>query len=44
MVTAALLRIDFDLGSWAEVAENRGQLVWMVTPRLLGAAGWKGKT
>lgn len=43
MTTAALVRIDFDLDSWAKVAEGRGRLVWMVTPRLLGAVPWKGK-
>lgn len=43
MTTAALVAIDFDLASWSGVAGGRGQLVFMVTPRLLTAAGFKGK-
>ncbi len=43
MATATLVRIDFDVSSWAEVADGRGLLMWMITPRLLQAAGWTGK-
>lgn len=44
MATAALVRVDFDVASWSQAAAGRGVLQWMVTPRLLQAAGWKGKS
>jgi phosphohistidine phosphatase len=33
--TAALARIDFDVGHWADIDAGTGVLVWMVPPRLL---------
>lgn len=35
MVTAALVRIDLPYEGWTELESHRGQLVWMVTPRML---------
>ena len=35
--TAAVARIDLEVGSWTEVAFGNGVLVWLVPPRLLGA-------
>ena len=36
--TAAIARIDLDLRRWDSLAANRGQLAWLVPPRLLAAA------
>ena len=33
--TAALARIDFDVGRWTEVQPGAGSLIWLVTPKLL---------
>ena len=44
MATATLVRIDSDVRSWKQWVASRGVLTWMVTPRLLQAAGWKGPT
>lgn len=33
--TAAMVRIDFDLDHWADVAPATGALAWLVAPRLL---------
>lgn len=35
MVTAAMVRIDFDVPRWKEVQPGLGSLVWAVSPRLL---------
>ncbi|MBZ0111218.1 MAG: histidine phosphatase family protein [Thermoanaerobaculia bacterium] len=35
MVTAALVRIDLPFEGWADLESHRGQLTWMVTPRML---------
>jgi phosphohistidine phosphatase len=35
--TAAVARIDLDVGSWTDVAFGNGVLVWLVPPRLVGA-------
>jgi len=37
MPTAAVACIAFDVGSWSEVAAGGGVLLWLVTPKLLGA-------
>ena len=34
--TASVLRLDFEVGTWAE-AQGRGRVIWLVTPRLIGA-------
>lgn len=34
MVTAAVARIDFEAG-WSSMAPGMGQLIWLITPRLL---------
>ena len=34
MPTASMLRIDFDVDSWKEVAYGGGRLAWMIPPRL----------
>ncbi len=33
--TAALARVDLDIGTWREAAFGKGQLVWLIPPRLL---------
>ncbi len=33
--TAAAARIDFDVDRWEEVSEGKGELAWLVTPRVL---------
>lgn len=33
--TAAMARIDFDVGRWGEVGPGTGVLAWIVVPRLL---------
>jgi phosphohistidine phosphatase len=33
--TAAMARIDFDVGGWGEVGPGTGVLAWIVVPRLL---------
>lgn len=37
--TAAMARIDFEVGGWGGVDFGRGALVWLVRPRLLGKLG-----
>jgi phosphohistidine phosphatase len=37
MVTAALVRIDFSYDGWAQLESHRGQLIWMVTPKMLAS-------
>ena len=37
--TAALVRIDFGVESWDLVAPSEGELIWLVTPKLLASAG-----
>ena len=37
MPTAAVACIAFDVGSWSEIATGQGVLLWLVTPKLLGA-------
>jgi len=32
--TGCMLRIDFDVASWKEVAEGGGKLLWLMPPRL----------
>ena len=32
--TAAMVRIDFDLSGWDQIAFGRGQLVWLLPPKL----------
>ena len=34
--TASVLRLDFEVGTWAE-APGKGRVIWLVTPRLIGA-------
>jgi len=41
MVTAAVARLDVAVASWQEVEFGRGQLIWMVTPKLLARAGFE---
>lgn len=41
MVTAAVAAIDFDVASWSEVSFGTGELIFLVTPKLL--AGLPGK-
>lgn len=41
MVTAGLVRIDFDVASWSGVEAGRGLMVWFVPPKVLVAAGWE---
>jgi phosphohistidine phosphatase len=36
LATAALARVDLDLGRWDELAPGRGRLVWLIPPRALG--------
>lgn len=35
--TAALARVQLDIGRWTDISEHCGQLQWFVTPRLLKA-------
>lgn len=37
--TAALARIDLDIERWRDAVPGSGELRWLVTPRLLKAAG-----
>jgi len=37
--TAAIARIALGCASWSELAQEAGRLEWLVTPRLLQAAG-----
>ena len=37
--TAALARLDLDVGRWEGIARGSGELRWLVTPRLLQSAG-----
>ncbi len=37
--TAALARIDFEIGRWSEATPGLGTLRWLVTPKLLGGLG-----
>jgi len=37
--TACMARIDLDVASWSALAFDRGVLVWLVTPKLLGKLG-----
>ena len=39
MPTAALALIDLDIESWSDLAAGVGELVWLVTPRLLQTGG-----
>lgn len=39
MVTAALARLDFHCDRWSQVGEGGATLVWLVTPKVLRAAG-----
>lgn len=41
--TAALACIDFSLARWDAIELGRGRLVWLVTPKLLAAAGFDGR-
>jgi phosphohistidine phosphatase len=43
MVTAALARVDFSVESWQNVEFGGGELVWLVTPKLLAAAEAAGQ-
>ena len=43
MVTAALARVDFRVESWQDVEFGGGELVWLVTPKLLAAAEAAGQ-
>jgi phosphohistidine phosphatase len=36
--TAALARIDFELGSWSELRPGSGRLAWLVTPETITAS------
>lgn len=38
MVTAAVARLDFAVGDWADVEFGAGSLAWLATPKLLAAA------
>ena len=38
---AALACIEFPSGRWADVAPSRGQLAWLINPKLLEPAGLK---
>ncbi len=40
--TAGLARIDFETARWRDADFGAGELVWMVTPKLLAAAGLEG--
>lgn len=33
--TAAMARVDFAVGRWTEISFGHGQLIWLVTPKLL---------
>lgn len=33
--TAAMVRIDFELASWADLSAGQGQLIWLLPPKLL---------
>ena len=33
--TATMARIDLEIGSWSELREHTGQLIWLQPPRLL---------
>ncbi len=37
--TAALARVDLDIARWRDAVPGAGELRWLVTPRLLRAAG-----
>ncbi len=41
MVTAAVARLDVPVDSWREVRFGHGQLIWLVTPKLLARAGFE---
>ncbi len=34
--TAALARVDLDIARWRDAAFGKGQLIWLLPPRLLG--------
>lgn len=38
--TAAMARIDLDVARWKEVEFGKGNLVWLMTPKLLAGIGW----
>ena len=42
MPTAALVRLDLAVESWAEVRPGIAQLAWHVTPKVLARAGRAG--
>jgi phosphohistidine phosphatase len=37
--TAAVARIDLDIGSWGEIRPGGGTLIWLLTPKVLQALG-----
>ena len=41
MPTAAIARIDVDADRWSDVDAGRGELVWLVNPKLLERAGFQ---
>ncbi|MBD2258670.1 histidine phosphatase family protein [Pseudanabaena sp. FACHB-2040] len=40
--TAAMVRIDFELSSWEQIAFGLGQLVWLIPPKLFTEGDFEG--